>query len=143
MKVANVTAWAFTCLVSLSLLSGCNNESRLYPVSGNLSFADGSLVTFGTIEFRAEQAPHNVASGKIQRDGTFEVVSSGNRRGTVEGWHKVIIYQVVANHLAPDVVHNHHLVDRSFSQYKTTPLRIFVGPESSNEFDIKVGAMPN
>lgn len=90
----------FVLIASLSLscfcMLGCGAQGQAhFPAGGSVRFEqDGTSATFGDIEFRSEEDPVVVARGKIQKDGTF-TVNAGNNRGTVAGWHTVVILQPI------------------------------------------------
>ena len=88
---------------------GCQFETDpVYPISGKVSFADGSPARFGIIEFRRDSDAPIVARGSIKKDGTFQVRASGSRNGLTAGIHDAIIVQVVGNLRGGPPVHHHH-----------------------------------
>lgn len=138
--VRHAVSCAFGLSVLLLSVTGCQRGQRpVYPVTGEVKFGDGSPAMFGDIEFRSESAPPHNARGKIQRDGTFMITSLDGRIGTVEGWQKVVIMQVVGNPLRKDIVHNHgQLVARKYASYQSTDLRVNVAGRDENNFVILV-----
>lgn len=122
----------------LLTIAGCQSESDpVYPVSGKVTFPDGSPARFGIIEFRRELPTTVVARGKIQRDGTFRVRSSGSRSGLTQGNHKAIIIQVVGTHRTDHIHHDHgQIVADKYRDYNTTELSVDVSPDGKNHFEI-------
>ena len=91
---------------------------------------------FGDIEFQSESHPVN-ARGKIQRDGTFTLITNG-KNGAIEGQHKVVVVQVVTNHFNLDVVHDHgDIVHEKYATYTTTDLSVTIEP-GTNEVVLTV-----
>src|SRR6266576_1996672 len=77
---------SLACAVAaaLCLIAGCS-QPKFYPVRGKvIIFAVGPL-TEGEIHFRPVSRPSLVASGKIQKDGTFSVSTPGHGEGVLEG----------------------------------------------------------
>jgi hypothetical protein len=108
-------------------LTGCGDRSpTLYPVQGQVVFADGVPVRHGLIEFQPPAGP--AARGEIDSDGQFRL-KTGERDGAVAGLHHVAIIQVLS---ADDIRHRHAPltpVPRRYSSQLTTPLRQAVSPE--------------
>lgn len=65
-----------------------------YPVHGRVTYANGTPVAGGLVQFRSEDDRSVVTSGVIQKDGTFSLVTtrSGLRaEGAVAGPHSVMV----------------------------------------------------
>ena len=127
-------------LFAALIVSGCQNEKqRVYPVSGKITFTDGSPAQFGIIEFRQVSTEPIIARGSIKKDGTFHVRASGGRNGLTAGEHQAIIIQVVGTHRT-ETVHHHHglVVDDKYKSYKTSGLKVEVSADSDNHFKIVV-----
>ena len=125
-------------IVAAVLFCGCNrsNELAVHVVEGKIAFADGAPAMFGDIEFQSESHPVN-ARGKIQRDGTFTLITNG-KNGAIEGQHKVVVVQVVTNHFNLDVVHDHgDIVHEKYATYTTTDLSVTIEP-GTNEVVLTV-----
>ncbi len=125
-------------LIPCGLQLGCSGKIKTYPVTGKVTFEDGSPVKFGQIEFQSSQHPIT-ARGKIQRDGTFMLGTYAETDGAVAGEHSVVIVQFVVNHMNVQVEHDHgHLVDRKYASYDSTDLTAEVDAASANQIDLKV-----
>ena len=114
------------------LLPGCERGRPHYPASGTVTFKkDGQRATFGNIEFRSEEEPVVVARGKIQKDGTF-TVNAGQQKGTVGGWHTVVILQQIRD-LGVGHMHAHGLdAAQKYADHRTTDLRVEVDAETTD-----------
>ncbi len=122
-------------------LDGCQSEGeRVYPITGKISFPDGSAATFGTIECRSDSTDPVIARGRIDQDGSFTVKSFGNRNGLVAGGHRMIIVQVTGSPRdGGSIIHNHgQEVATKYSSYDSTDLRIQVEPGGQNHFEFEV-----
>lgn len=129
----------------LGLFAGCGPSGpRYHPVAGKVVFTDDdSVAQFGTVELRTESAPLVIARGEINKDGTFEL-KSGRRLGAVEGWHTVVVIQVVGGARPGNVTHNHGLVvDKKYLDHRTTDLRIEITEDSADGVVINVNAQKN
>lgn len=120
----------------LIALAGCEPSGlRTYPVNGTVTFADGQPVKFGTVEFYSE-AHDLTARGKIQPDGTFQLGTFTADDGAVEGAHNVIIVQLLLGEVMGAQVDGHHdhgrHVDRKFSDYNTSDIKINVSSQETN-----------
>src|SRR4051812_18164570 len=71
-------------VTALCLFAGCS-EPKFYPVRGKIViFAVGPL-TQGEIHFRPVSRPSLVATGQIQKDGSFTMSTPGHGEGVLEG----------------------------------------------------------
>lgn len=80
--------------VFIFLVVGCGSQDhRTYPVHGKVLFGDGSPMPGETIEFRnvSQGDAAIIASGIVAEDGTFELITFGNKQGAVAGMHRVIV----------------------------------------------------
>ena len=80
--------------VFIFLAVGCGSQDhRTYPVHGKVLFGDGSPMPGGTIEFRnvSQGDKPVIASGIVAEDGTFELITFGNKQGAVAGMNRVIV----------------------------------------------------
>jgi hypothetical protein len=126
---------------------GCGARSlATYPVSGVVKFEDGTPVSFGIVELRAESS-RRIARGKLDRFGRFELGTFSERDGAVPGRHRAIVVQpfapeaVAAPSSAASREHRDHekaLVSPKFASYDTSPLVVEVKAESANEASLIV-----
>ena len=109
--------------------SGCS-QPKFYPVRGKvIVFAVGPL-TQGEIRFRPVSRPSLVASGKIQKDGTFSVSTPDHGEGVLEGDCQVAIIVEPANGKRP--------IAERYGDYSTSGLTFTVAPREENFFILDV-----
>src|SRR5260221_341528 len=71
-------------MTALCLAVGCS-QPKFYPARGKvIVFAVGPL-SEGEIHFRPVSRPGLVATGQIQKDGTFSLSTPGHGEGVLEG----------------------------------------------------------
>jgi hypothetical protein len=71
-------------------LSGCS-EPKFYPARGKIIVYGVGPLKEGEIQIRPKARPNLVATGKIQKDGTFSVSTPGHGEGVLEGDCQVAI----------------------------------------------------
>ena len=121
---------------------GCGGGEAVHQVRGHVQAADGRRATFGTVEFMSE-AGGKVASGAIQRDGSFRLSTFRAGDGAVAGRHRVIIVQVIDTEHLPLEKHRHVLdVHPRHARYETSGLQVTVEPGKQNSFELVVDAAP-
>jgi len=77
--------------LTAGLCAGGCSEPKFYPTRGKIVvYAVGPLKE-GEIRIRPNSKPNLVASGKIQKDGSFSVETPGHGEGVLEGDCKVAI----------------------------------------------------
>src|SRR5262245_27281006 len=70
-------------------VGGCGNQTY-FPVSGTVSYKDGTPVTAGLVIF--EPANQKIsARGEIKPDGSFQLGTHGDNDGAMEGEYKVLV----------------------------------------------------
>lgn len=79
-------------LVLLTLAAGCGKTGDLVPVTGKVKYADGSPLSFeaGSVIFQAAEGSGN-ASGAVQSDGTFTMMTKRSDDGVKPGTYKVAV----------------------------------------------------
>lgn len=118
-------------VVVAGLLVACGGGVDTYPVTGKVSFADGTPLTKGTVIFSSGQYS---AKGPIQADGTYSLTSYKAGDGAALGKHTV--YIIGAEEGAyPDPPKP--LIDSKFTLPKTSGLQCEV-KSGGNTFDIQV-----
>lgn len=121
---------------------GCGSERSVHPVKGHVRSADGRRATFGTVEFKAEDGGQ-IASGRIEQDGSFRLSTFGDGDGAVAGRHRAIIVQVVNTEHLPLEKHHHVLdVHPRYARYATSGLEFTVDPGGTNDIEIVVDEAP-
>jgi len=119
---------AATIALALTTL-GCS-KPKFYPVRGKvIIFAVGPLKE-GEIRFRPKSAPSLVATGQIQKDGTFSVSTTGHGEGALEGDCQVAIVVEPKEGKRP-------IADR-YGDYSTSDLSFTVYPRDENYFILDV-----
>lgn len=132
------------CIATTLSLAGCQKSSvATFPVSGRVVFDDGQPVPFGFVELRAERGGQ-IARGKLDQLGRFELGTFSAEDGVVAGRHQAIVVQ----HLNPDASaaprppqasvsaghadHQTALVAPAFGSYETSGLEVEVKPNAKN-----------
>ena len=135
---SSFTIVALLIIVSIANI-GCDSGPTVHRVNGKVIFQkDGSVAQFGSIEFRSETEPHEIARGLIQKDGTF-TLRTGDRNGAVEGWHTVVIVQASGDTRSSRITHDHGLdVSKEYLDHRTTDLRVEVNSETAPGLVIEV-----
>lgn len=81
--------------IMLAAACGCGSDlPATYPVKGKVVFKGGKVVADGRIEFHSVADAELVATGDIEPDGSFSLVTfkrGKQRAGAVEGQHKVVV----------------------------------------------------
>src|SRR5262245_57477665 len=72
------------------LAVGCS-EPKFYPTRGKIILYGVGPLTEGEIRFRPVSKPNLVASGQIQKDGTFSISTPDHGEGVLEGDCEVAI----------------------------------------------------
>jgi hypothetical protein len=108
---------------------GCS-QPKFYPVRGKIIiFAVGPL-TEGEIHFRPLSRPSLVATGQIQKDGTFSMSTPGKGEGVLEGDCQVEIIVNPAN--------GKKLIAERYGSYSTSGLSYTITPRDENYFILDV-----
>lgn len=143
-----IASRAFTISVWATLsiaMAGCGErQPRTYPVQGTVTFADGTPLRTGMVEFRSAQQGLN-ARGKIDPSGRFELGTFETADGAVEGAHQVIVTQMVAQPDAkpPPRGYSHtsmhgSSVSPQHARYETSGLIAKVDPQPRNDIKLVV-----
>jgi len=120
---------AVLCLATALAAVGCS-EPKFYPVRGKvIVFAVGPL-TEGEIRFRPVSRPKLVASGKIQKDGTFSVSTPDHGEGVLEGDCQVAIVVEPTAGKRP--------IAERYGDYSTSGLGYTIAPREENYFILDV-----
>src|SRR5262249_18383635 len=67
---------------------GCGNQT-CFPVSGTVTYKDGTPVTAGLVIFEPVNQKIS-ARGEIKPDGSFQLGTHGDSDGAMEGEYKVL-----------------------------------------------------
>ena len=128
------------CLAAACLV-GCGGGDRpVYRAGGQVTFADGTPVSAGRVNFRPVDDPKPVvARGEIQPDGTFRLTTFKTGDGALPGRHRVIVMPKITF----DVERHTEVIavdiDPRFESYETSGLEFTVTEKAAdNEFLITV-----
>jgi hypothetical protein len=121
--------WMFFGLAMLPLLSGCG-PPKFYPVRGQVLLFGVGFLTEGEVRFQPVSKPDLVATGRIQKDGSFSLTTASHGEGALEGTCKAAV--VVEPRQGKPVV------DERFADFDTSDLQFTVTARSENYFIIEV-----
>jgi hypothetical protein len=124
-----------TVLLLLALVSGCG--SHRYPVTGRVTYEDGTPVEEGTVIAEATVEGKAVGvQGNIARDGTFSWGGEAAGDGALPGTYRVLVMpRALGNsELAAGKVPS---VDRKYGKYETSGITFEVKSQK-NELNITV-----
>jgi hypothetical protein len=118
-------------------VAGCGPAGlKLYPVTGTVKFADGTVPQgeFARVTFQPTGGAVDVkaASGDIQPDGSFQLMTIVPGDGALAGDYKVI---VTVTKGYPDMV---SLIGSEYGNAQDTPLNATVKAGEPNHFDFVV-----
>ncbi|HMO85142.1 MAG TPA: hypothetical protein PKC18_09510 [Lacipirellulaceae bacterium] len=127
----NLQHW--TLLASLVALLGCGDSGKYVPVSGTVSYVDGSAIELemGSVTFTPVDGAGRAATGTLNPDGTFRLTTEQPNDGAAPGEYKVTI-QAVSDYREQTAV-----VAAQYGDPATTPLTATVD-SSHRKFDFKV-----
>ena len=127
---AAFTPWMLISFAALPLLSGCG-APKFYPVKGQVLLFGVGLLTEGEVRFRPVSKPDLIATGRIQKDGTFSLTTPAQAgQGVLEGMCKAAV--VVEPRQGKLVI------DQRFADFDTSDLQFTVTARSENFFIIEV-----
>lgn len=126
---AAFTLWALLGLAALPLLSGCGAR-KCYPVRGQVLLFGVGPLTEGEVRFRPNAKPDLIATGRIQKDGSFSLTTPSHGEGALEGTCKVAV--VVEPRQGKPVI------DGRFGNFDTSDLQYTVTAREENYFIIEV-----
>jgi hypothetical protein len=118
----------FLCsvLLSVSCLLGCGTAGS--PVSGKVTFEDGTPLTSGEVIFALSGANEYFAKGKIGSDGTYTlheqvIGKDAGRSGCKSGDFKVFIASTSTYNITETTTEVTHIIDQDYSSKDKTPLK--------------------
>jgi hypothetical protein len=119
----------FLLLVAALATLGCS-KPKFYPARGKvIVFAVGPL-TEGEIRFRPVSRPNLVATGQVQKDGTFSLSTPGQGEGVLEGDCQVSIVVNPASGKRP--------IAERYGDYSTSGLSYTIAARDENYFILDV-----
>lgn len=124
-----------TTLLTLALvlgITGCS-EPKFYPTRGKIVLYGVGPLTEGEIRIRPVAKPALVASGPIQKDGTFSVSTPGKGEGVLEGDCEVAIVVPPKN--------GKPVIAERYADFSTSDIRYTIAPRDENYLmlDVKKG----
>ena len=108
---------------------GCS-EPKFYPVRGKIIVFGVGPLKSGEIRFRPNKNPSLVASGPIQKDGTFSVSTPGHGEGVLEGDCQASIVVDAAGGKSP--------IAERYADYSTADLNFTILPRDENYYILDV-----
>ena len=126
---AAFTPWMLISFAALPLLSGCG-APKFYPVRGQVILFGVGLLTEGEVRFQPVSNPELVATGRIQKDGSFSLATPSHGEGALEGTCKAAV--VVESRQGKPVI------DERFADFDTSDLQFTVTARSENYFIVEV-----
>ncbi len=128
----------FPALLLTVTLFGCSNQLATYPVNGKVVFPDGSPVHVGTVELKSLE--HGIqARGTLDRDGNFKLTTYSDGDGAVAGLHDCVVVQfVMTEGLTAHRPSTIGVIDRRYSSYANSGLRVEIKPVGVNNVTIEV-----
>lgn len=132
--------WCVVLSLVLTAMAGCGGgRPAVYPVTGQVVFADGAPVKLGTVELLSVEHKLN-ANGTIRDDGTFVLGTFASDDGACAGEHQAIVTQLIV--IDPGVKHERDhgaAVDPVFASYASSGLRVTIKPDGPNNITLTVG----
>jgi hypothetical protein len=143
MPIKEIFSRLHLLLRSLALITlvGCGSGGvRTYPVSGTVTFSDGTPLAGGLVQFRSVTGEHRVgARGPIQQDGSYQLGTFEFDDGVVEGDHEVLVTPPPFQGDRDEIRYIPEIIHRKHSSFTTSGLRYTVSTDGGdNQFDIIV-----
>lgn len=130
MHAPSITFVLMSLATILITAAGCNGSGgATEPVTGTVTFEDGSPVAGGTIVF-ADVAENSSSIGYIQQDGTYTLGTFGETDGAPTGKYKVTV-------IGDSEYGQISAIHARFGQQTSTPLEAEV-KEGPNTLDFEV-----
>jgi hypothetical protein len=131
-RLARMTpeSWKTLAVAACLLVLGCS-EPKFYPTRGKIILYGVGPLTEGEIRFRPVSKPSLVASGQIQKDGTYSVSTPNHGEGVLEGDCEVAIIVEPKN--------GKRVINERYGDYSTSDLRYTISQRDENYFmfDVK------
>ena len=118
----------------LCIASSCGSQpASTYPVTGKVTYPDGSPVTGGMVEFEPRETAsgqRDCARGAIQPDGSYSLSTFREGDGAVPGHHRVVVQDLYpSDDPQPGARTWKPALDPRFRRYETSGLQYDVKPE--------------
>lgn len=123
------------CGLLVTLVAGCGNAGRL-PVSGRVTFPDGSPLTEGMVVCEGSDGKRAImVRGDLDKDGRFTLGSERPGDGVAPGKYRVLVAARTLSDLERATMLP--FIDPKFEKYETSGLQLEVKP-GNNELNITV-----
>ena len=116
-------------LAAALCLPGCS-EPKFYPARGKVILYGVGPLKDGEIRIRPKSRPSLVATGKVQKDGTFSMSTPGHGEGVLEGDCQVAI--------VVDAVDGKKTIAERYSDYGTADMNYTIRPGTENYLQLEV-----
>jgi hypothetical protein len=116
------TSWALIVAAAVVPLAGGCGAPKFYPVRGKVILLGVGALTEGEVRFRPDANHDLIASGTINKDGTFSLTTPSHGEGALEGTCKAAV--VVPPRKGKLVI------DKRFEDFDTADLQFTVTPRS-------------
>ncbi len=142
------TSALFVLCLFLLVAPGCDRTPPIVPVSGKVTFGDGTPVKVGVVETICREHPSLQSRGEIQGDGSFvlttTVGSSGKEKsGAVVGDHECVVVQFVMLEGATSThASSQGVVHPRFSSYSKSGLKFTLPKEGLSDLHLTVEGIP-
>ena len=129
-----------TAVLLLCALAGCSN--RGYPVSGTVSFKDGTPLEGGRIFFESKTGSEG-GSADIEMDGAFELGREPSERGLQAGTYTVSVAPPGPERIVDPATGTHSevkssvVVDPKYFSGATSKIEVEINP-GDNELEITI-----
>ena len=126
---AALTPWMLLGFAVLPFVCGCG-APKFYPVKGQVLLFGVGFLPEGEVRFQPVSKPDLIATGRIQKDGSFSLATPAHGEGALEGTCKAAV--VVESRQGKAVV------DERYAAFDTSDLQFTVTERSENFFIIEV-----
>jgi hypothetical protein len=116
-------------LAAFPLLTGCG-APKFYPARGQVILFGVGPLTEGEVRFRPDSQPDLIATGRIQKDGSFSLTTPSHGQGVLEGTCKAAV--VVEPRQGKPVI------DERFADFDTSDRQFTVTARTENYFIVEV-----
>jgi hypothetical protein len=116
--------------LAAALTAGGCSEPKFYPTRGQIIVFGVGPLKEGEIRIRPNSKPSLIATGKIQKDGTFSVTTEGHGEGALEGPCQVAI-------IVEPKGGKRSIAER-YGDFDTAELNFTIGPRVENYLQLDV-----